>query len=190
MSARDELPPCQCIDHYPGSYLPDECRSCRALGTLKITREEYTTMRAAVERCAELDTALAKVTAERDEAQHYRANANDIAALNYKEAEGLRAALAKVTAERDAGRERLLCACTYVDLEHNENERDIARLLAVPRYELPALLADALNVNWICRERATPTEGECSECGATSEERGLLPCDMPGCPHAPPTEGE
>ena len=32
--------------------------------------------------------------------------------------------------------------------------------------------------------------GECSECGATSEERGLLPCDMPGCPRATPTEGE
>jgi hypothetical protein len=37
---------------------------------------------------------------------------------------------------------------------------------------------------------ATPTEGECSECGATSEERGLLPCDMPGCLRATPTEGE
>lgn len=69
MSARDELPPCRCIDYYPGSYLHDECRSCRALGTLKITREEYTTMRAAVERCAELETALARVTAERDQAR-------------------------------------------------------------------------------------------------------------------------
>ena len=34
-----------------------------------ITREELATMRAAVERCAELETALDKVTAERDEAR-------------------------------------------------------------------------------------------------------------------------
>jgi len=33
-------------------------------------REELATMRAAVERCAELETALAKVTAERDAARH------------------------------------------------------------------------------------------------------------------------
>ena len=34
-----------------------------------VTREEYTTMRAAVERCAELEAALAKVTAGQDEAR-------------------------------------------------------------------------------------------------------------------------
>ena len=34
-----------------------------------ITREEYTTMRAAAERCAELETALARVTVELDEAR-------------------------------------------------------------------------------------------------------------------------
>jgi len=47
-----------------------------------ITREEYTTMRAAAERCAELEAALAKVTAERDEArriagQHRDAHESD-----------------------------------------------------------------------------------------------------------------
>ncbi len=38
-----------------------------------ITREELATMRAAVERCAELETALARVTAERDEARRMAA---------------------------------------------------------------------------------------------------------------------
>ena len=77
MIARDELPPCQCIDHYPGSYLPDECRPCRALGTLRITREELATMRAAVERCAELETALARVTVELDDARQCAAEMRD-----------------------------------------------------------------------------------------------------------------
>ena len=72
----------------------------------------------------------------------------------------LRAELAKVTAERDDLRDRLLCACSYGVGEHGENERDIARLLGIPRHELPALLADALNVNWVCRERATPADGD------------------------------
>jgi multidrug resistance efflux pump len=72
-----------------------------------VTREELDTMRAAVERCAELETELAKVTVERHLAAHHRANANDIATLNYKEAEGLRAELAKVTAERDDARREL-----------------------------------------------------------------------------------
>ncbi len=97
MSARDELPP----------------------------GWELATMRAAAERCAELEAALAKVTAERDDL-----------------------------------RDRLLCACSYGVGEHGENERDIARLLGIPRHELPALLADALNVNWVCRERATPADGD------------------------------
>ena len=38
-----------------------------------VTREEYTAMRAAVERCAELETALAKVTAKLDEARRMTA---------------------------------------------------------------------------------------------------------------------
>ena len=75
------------------------------------------------------------------------------------EIDELRVQLAKVTAERDDLRDRLLCACSYGVGEHGENERDIARLLGIPRHELPALLADALNVNWVCRERATSTEG-------------------------------
>ena len=95
-----------------------------------ITREEYTTMRAAAERCKELEAALARVTAERDEVQHYRANANDIATLNYKEAEGLRAELAKVTAQLDEAR----------------------RMAAVRLNAIESMRRAAL--------RATPTEGE------------------------------
>ena len=51
----------------PGVY----CESCLgdALIVLDLTREELATMRAAVGRCAELETALDKVTAERDEAR-------------------------------------------------------------------------------------------------------------------------
>jgi hypothetical protein len=63
------------------------------------------------------------------------------------------AALAKVTAQRDEARRRLLCACTYIDLDHDRNEWDVSRLLGVERYELPALLGDAENVNWICKPR-------------------------------------
>jgi hypothetical protein len=52
MSAQDELPPRWKWQVGPG-----------------ITREELATMRAAVERCAELEAEFAKVTAERDEAR-------------------------------------------------------------------------------------------------------------------------
>jgi hypothetical protein len=98
-----------------------------------ITREEYATMRAAVERCAELEAAL-------------------------------EAALVMVRRAYEIG-----FGGTYgLDGSPYALAREI---------EKSGLLSD------------TPTEGECSECGATSEERGLLPCDMPGCPRATPTEG-
>jgi hypothetical protein len=83
----------------------------------------------------------------------------------------LRVQLAKVTAERDEARS---CAAEMRDSLHD----------AQPSIEEGP--SEWMPLTW---ERATPTEGECSECGATSEERGLLPCDMPGCPRATPTEG-
>jgi len=49
-------------DRYPVAWMRWETAS-------GITREEYATMRAAVERCAELEAELAKVTVERDEAR-------------------------------------------------------------------------------------------------------------------------
>jgi hypothetical protein len=98
-----------------------------------ITREELATMRAAVERCAELGAAL-------------------------------ESALVMVKRAYEIG-----FGGTYgLDGSPYALAREI---------EKSGLLSD------------TPTEGECSECGATSEERGLLPCDMPGCPRATPTEG-
>ena len=92
------------------------------------------------------------------QAKEQSSNMSNAALERYAE---LEAALTKVTAERDAERERLLCACTYVDLERNGNRRDMARLLGVRVSEVTAtLLGDALNVNWICRERVTPTEAD------------------------------
>ncbi len=74
MSAQDELPTCECyagpiarVHHERGPT--GLCDTCVALRVLKITREEYTAMRAAVERCTMIEAALNKVTAERDEAR-------------------------------------------------------------------------------------------------------------------------
>jgi hypothetical protein len=115
-------------------------------------------MRAAVERCAELE-----VLADG------RSEALDVAIGKINKAE---AALANVTAERDEARS---CAAEMRDSLHD----------AQPSVEEGP--SEWMPLTW---ERATPTEGECSECGATSEERGLLPCGMPGCPRATPTEGD
>ncbi len=65
MSARDELPPCECVGGGDPYVMCRPCRDFRHL-LVGITREELATMRAAVERCAELETALARITAERD----------------------------------------------------------------------------------------------------------------------------
>jgi hypothetical protein len=58
-------------------------------------------MRAAVERCAELEAALAKVTAERDAARYVWM---DAATREVERADRAEASLTRVTAERDAAR--------------------------------------------------------------------------------------
>lgn len=52
VSAQDELPPCECTRQTHAAY-GSTCAACVALGELKITREEYTTMRAALKRDTE-----------------------------------------------------------------------------------------------------------------------------------------
>jgi len=144
MSAQDELPPGCTADNSTGGRFPWRIRYHSGETSLssymhrheiiewaqaRYDTEELATMRAAVERCAELEAALVMVSRAYE--------------IGFGGTYGL-------------------------DGSPYELAREI---------EESGLLSD------------TPTEGECSECGATSEERGLLPCDMPGCPHAPPTEG-
>lgn len=49
-------------------------------------------------------------------------------------------------------REKLLWACSLAVGEYGENERDVAKVLGVDRRELPELLSEAKNVNWLCRK--------------------------------------
>jgi len=141
--------------------LPEDRLSC-ALNLVAAASDSDKAMRAAVERCAELETALARVTAERDEVQHYRANANDIATLNYKEAEGLRAELAKVTAQRDALSLNAKAIANAIAAEQRtmQFEDDAAR--DIPSDPHAAFVEGMFRAYAIARdwEHATPTEGD------------------------------
>jgi len=84
MSAQDELPPGCTADNSTGGRFPWRIRYHSGEVSLssymhrheiiewaqaRYDTEELATMRAAVERCAELEAELARITAERDEAR-------------------------------------------------------------------------------------------------------------------------
>lgn len=170
MSARDELPPCECVGGGDPYVMCRPCRDFRHL-LVGITREELATMRAAVERCAELEAALARITAERDRVTVVRDEEKaELDALTEwtkrlegkfqlacsqrndagTEAHGLRVQFAKVTAERDEARANIAELVRAGD--------------SLWAWTVGGLRAQAMRDRWTVvankhDERATPTEG-------------------------------
>ena len=168
MSAQDELPPNWCVlfESY-GQHVLFTALS-QVVGTFDshgeavdaawmyfgITREELATMRAAVERCAELERLV-------DDAEHGRATALTVRDAQAERCSKAEAALAKVTAERDALSFSAKAIANAIDAERELcSEDDAAR--DIPSDPHAAFTEGMFRAYAIARgwERATPTEGE------------------------------